>query len=258
MVRRVAWSPSGSGCYQPRTRRRNTHIRRFRHISVVDPRSAVDGGAGVPPNNRQAWINRHNRNPLPGPVCPAPNVRVSPGVCLPPTSATGADVTADAACSGAPVIVHRYLAHRGSRPRQSRCRPGRRDCGFCRIASCAGASGEPGAPNRACARMARSRGINRPSVASFAVASPLDHAGCMRNDSPSTLCYSGRTITAARYFRMFGIRDRSLLVRLYSANRGRSQIDRGFDGQTVDRVGRAPLGVPAEAPDDEAGADGGP
>jgi hypothetical protein len=45
-------------------------------------------------------------------VPPAPNVRVSPGVCLPPTSATGADVTADAACPGAPVIVDRYLAHK--------------------------------------------------------------------------------------------------------------------------------------------------
>jgi hypothetical protein len=30
----------------------------------------------------------------------------------PPTSATGADVTADAACSGAPVIVDRHLAHK--------------------------------------------------------------------------------------------------------------------------------------------------
>jgi hypothetical protein len=30
---------------------------------------------------------------------------------LPPTSAAGADVTADAACPGAPVIVGRYLAH---------------------------------------------------------------------------------------------------------------------------------------------------
>jgi hypothetical protein len=38
---------------------------------------------------------------------PAPHVRVSPGVCLPPASATGADVTDDAACSGAPVIVDR-------------------------------------------------------------------------------------------------------------------------------------------------------
>jgi hypothetical protein len=47
-----------------------------------------------------------------GPVWPRPpNVRVSPGVCLPPTSAAGAEVTADAACSGAPVIVDRYLAH---------------------------------------------------------------------------------------------------------------------------------------------------
>jgi hypothetical protein len=53
------------------------------------------------------------RSALPGPVWPRPpNVRVSPGVCLPPTSATGAEVTADAACSGAPVIVHRYLAHK--------------------------------------------------------------------------------------------------------------------------------------------------
>jgi hypothetical protein len=33
----------GLRCHRPRTRRRSTHIRRFRHISVVDPRSAVDG-----------------------------------------------------------------------------------------------------------------------------------------------------------------------------------------------------------------------
>jgi hypothetical protein len=42
----------------------------------------------------------------------APNVRVSLGVRLPPTSASGADVTADAACSGTPLIVDRYLAHK--------------------------------------------------------------------------------------------------------------------------------------------------
>ncbi len=49
---------------------------------------------------------------LPGPGCPRPpNVRVSPGG-VPPNSATGADVTADAACSGAPVIVDRHLAYK--------------------------------------------------------------------------------------------------------------------------------------------------
>jgi hypothetical protein len=62
------------------------------------------------------WHSRHGPRPGSGchaePCVPsAPHVRVSPGVCLPPASATGADVTADAACPGAPVIVDRYLAH---------------------------------------------------------------------------------------------------------------------------------------------------
>src|SRR5271154_3955517 len=32
----------GSGCHEPRTRRRTKHICRFRHISVVDPGFVVD------------------------------------------------------------------------------------------------------------------------------------------------------------------------------------------------------------------------
>jgi len=43
----------------------------------------------------------------PGPKRP----RFHRGVRLPPTSAIGAEVTADAACPGGPVIVDRYLAH---------------------------------------------------------------------------------------------------------------------------------------------------
>jgi hypothetical protein len=52
------------------------------------------------------------RGPILRALCAlASNVRVSPGVCLPPTSAAGADVTAAAASSGVPMVVDRYLAH---------------------------------------------------------------------------------------------------------------------------------------------------
>src|SRR5580704_18972498 len=43
---------------------------------------------------------------------PRPQTSAFHGVGLPPTSATGADVTADTACSEAPVIVDIYLAHK--------------------------------------------------------------------------------------------------------------------------------------------------
>jgi hypothetical protein len=81
-----------------------------------------------------------HRPRLPGPACPQPpNVRVSPGVRLPPTSATGGDVTADAACSGAPVIVDLYLVHEEVEVHANPdAVPGAPDCGFCQVASRAG------------------------------------------------------------------------------------------------------------------------
>jgi hypothetical protein len=52
------------------------------------------------------------RLPLAGHVCPGPKRPRFTGVRLPPTSAAGAEVTADAACSEAPMIVDRYLANK--------------------------------------------------------------------------------------------------------------------------------------------------
>jgi hypothetical protein len=62
----------GPMCHQPRTRRRTTHIRRFRHISAVDPGCVVDPGqracgVPVPRIDRRTRINRNNRRvPPPG------------------------------------------------------------------------------------------------------------------------------------------------------------------------------------------------
>jgi hypothetical protein len=64
-----------------------------------------------PPGARRTTRVGGHRPGLAGPVCHGPKRPRFTGVCLPLTSATGADVTADAACPGAPVIVDRYLAH---------------------------------------------------------------------------------------------------------------------------------------------------
>jgi hypothetical protein len=47
-----------------------------------------------------------------GPCVPGPKRPRFTGVRLPPTLTAGADVTADAACRGAPLIVDRYLANK--------------------------------------------------------------------------------------------------------------------------------------------------
>ena len=52
----------GPMCHEPQARRRNTHIRRFRHISVVDPRSAVDWWRWDAPDNHEARINHGNQS----------------------------------------------------------------------------------------------------------------------------------------------------------------------------------------------------
>jgi hypothetical protein len=51
------------------------------------------------------------RPPLMGPGSHSPQPRALTGVRLPPTVAAGAEVTADATCAGAPMIVDRYLVH---------------------------------------------------------------------------------------------------------------------------------------------------
>jgi hypothetical protein len=69
-------------------------------------------------------------------------VRVSPGG-VPPTSATGADVDADAACSGAPVIVDRHLAHKGVAVHGNPdAGPGARIAGFAGCVLCSARTGK--------------------------------------------------------------------------------------------------------------------
>ena len=102
---RTPGSPYPPGCSDPGriTRRPGTIRHRSRPSRESDSHRSLDGHPTVKPAVSPALLW--------GQCVPGLNVRVSPGMRLPPASASGADVTADAACPRVPVIVDRYLAH---------------------------------------------------------------------------------------------------------------------------------------------------
>jgi hypothetical protein len=94
---------------------KNITVQKYNCQGIEALQARSDRGAGTPgpfsrgqgppgpKRPRPSYGARVTRAPSSGArVTPAPNDGVSRGVRLPPTSATGADVTADAASSGAP------------------------------------------------------------------------------------------------------------------------------------------------------------